>query len=67
MRTTIDIDEELLREAQRVTGIKKKRELVHEALREIVRKRKLRQLKGSLGRFDLDLDLKKLRELRKLG
>ena len=64
MRTTIDIDEALLIEAQKITGIKKKKDLVNEALREIIRRRRIERLRHSLGRMDLDLDLKKLKRLR---
>ena len=38
MRTNIVLDEELVREAVRLTGIATKRELVEVALRELVRK-----------------------------
>jgi Arc/MetJ family transcription regulator len=36
MRTNIEIDDEVMREAQRLTGIKTKREAVDLALRELV-------------------------------
>lgn len=36
MRTNIEIDDEVMREAQRLTGIKTKRETVDLALRELV-------------------------------
>jgi Arc/MetJ family transcription regulator len=36
MRTNIDIDDQVLREAQRLTGTKTKRETVDFALRELV-------------------------------
>lgn len=36
MRTNIDIDEDVLREAQRITGARTKRETVDLALRELV-------------------------------
>lgn len=38
MRTTMDIHDELLAEAIRATGIKEHTDLVHEGLRELVRR-----------------------------
>lgn len=37
MRTTLNLDDELLRKAQEDTGIKEKTALIHEALRRLVR------------------------------
>ncbi len=36
MRTTVNLDEELLREAQRLTGIKERTALIEEGLRALV-------------------------------
>lgn len=50
MRTNIVLDDELVREAQALSQIKTKRELIDTALREFVAHRKrldLRDLKGS--------------------
>jgi len=44
MRTNIVLDEELIREAVRLTGIATKRELVDVALRELVRSRRKNDL-----------------------
>ena len=44
MRTTIDINEELLLEAERLTSIRMKRKLVETALQELVRQARLKQL-----------------------
>jgi Arc/MetJ family transcription regulator len=51
MRTNIDLDDGLVAEARRLTGIKTKRELVHEALRvlvEIRRRKSLLDLRGKI-------------------
>ncbi len=64
MRINIDIDEELLQEAQQLLGIKTKKEIVNMALGELVanRKRKnIMDLKGTIEFFD-DYDHKQLRE-----
>ena len=42
MRTNIDIDDDLLAEAMRVTGLPTKKATVEEALRQIVRKEHLK-------------------------
>ncbi|MEP7009509.1 MAG: type II toxin-antitoxin system VapB family antitoxin [Acidobacteriota bacterium] len=63
MRTSIHIDDDLLAEAARLSGIKTKKDLVHEALRVFVasKKRKsLLDLKGRI-RFAPGYDHKALR------
>ena len=50
MRTNIDLDQNLVQEAQRLSQIKTKRALVHQALLEFVENRKrldLRELEGT--------------------
>jgi Arc/MetJ family transcription regulator len=50
MRTTINLDEELLIEAQRITGMKERTALIHEGLRALIQResaRRLAQLGGS--------------------
>jgi Arc/MetJ family transcription regulator len=64
MRTNIVIDDELVKEAMELTGIKTKRELVNLALQELVVNRKqkdLRDLKGII-LFDESFDYKAARE-----
>lgn len=66
MRTNIELDSELVREAQQLGGIKTKRAVVHEALLEYVAHRKrldLRELMGA-GLLDPDYDHKTLRTTR---
>ena len=63
MRTNIELDQELVREARRLSRIKTKRALVHQALLEFVENRKrldLRELEGS-NLLDPDYDHKELR------
>ncbi len=50
MRTTLNIDDELLGEAQRITGVAEKAALVREGLRALIEResaRRLAQLGGS--------------------
>ena len=66
MRTNIVIDDELLKEAFSVSNAKTKKDLIHEALKELIRLRKrkdLVELAGSV-RFHKNYDHKKLRRLR---
>lgn len=63
MRTNIVLDDALVKEAARLTGIKTKRELVHEALRQLVltqRRKRLSDLRGKI-HFAADYDYKKSR------
>lgn len=57
MRTTLDLPEELVEEARRLLGFKSKTDTVVLALRELVRRRRLDDLKALMGRVDLDIDL----------
>ena len=66
MRTNIVIDDALLAEAFAVSQAKTKKELVHEALRELVRLRKRKDLTELAGKiqFHKGFDHKKLRKIR---
>ena len=44
MRTTIDLDDELLAEAQRVTGTKGRTALIHEGLQALIERESARRL-----------------------
>ena len=67
MRTNIVLDDDLVDEALELTGIKTKRELVHEALRTLVKKYRRKNLLDIRGRieFDPDYDYKSLRQDRR--
>lgn len=56
MRTNIDIDDELIAEAARLTGIKTKKELVHQALKILIESKKRRSLLELVGKVELDPD-----------
>lgn len=57
MRTTLDIPEELIEEARDRLGFKSKTDTVVLALRELVRRQRLEELKSILGSVDLDVDV----------
>jgi Arc/MetJ family transcription regulator len=57
MRTTLDIPEELIEEARTRLGFKSKTDTVVLALRELVRRQRIDELKDLLGSVDLEIDL----------
>jgi Arc/MetJ family transcription regulator len=68
MRTTIDINEDLIRDVMRKAGVKTKKDAIVTALKDYLKRRKVEELKGLIGNyesFDLTLDdLKKMRDAR---
>lgn len=62
MRTNIVLDENLIEQARQLTGIKTKRELIHEALRMLIqlkRQNEVRNLRGKL-HWEGDLETQRL-------
>ena len=57
MRTTLDIPESLLSEAQHLLGVESKTQAVVLALQEVVRKRRIDELKSLFGAVRLEIDL----------
>jgi Arc/MetJ family transcription regulator len=57
MRTTLDLPEALVEEARSALGFTSKTDTVILALRELVRRRRIDELKALLGRVQLDVDL----------
>lgn len=68
MRTTIDIDEELINDVMKKAGVRTKKDAIVTALKDYLRHKKVEELKGLVGNydsFDLTLDdLKKMRDAR---
>jgi hypothetical protein len=62
MRTTLDLNEKLIRELMDVTSAKTKTDAIHQAASELIRRKKLNQLKCLSGKIRLDLDWKKLEQ-----
>ncbi|MDZ4792132.1 MAG: type II toxin-antitoxin system VapB family antitoxin [Hyphomicrobiales bacterium] len=52
MRTNIDIDDELVADAQKLTGLKTKKDVVDFALRELVRRRQKKNLLELAGEIE---------------
>ncbi len=64
MRTTLDLPDDLVEEARASLGFKSKTDTVVVALRELLRRRRLDELKSLLGRVRLDIDLPRSRRRR---
>ena len=67
MRRTVVIDDKLLEEARQVLGTRGVRDTVEAGLREAVRRRRLEELRRSLGKVELDLTSEELARLRDEG
>ncbi|MCH7764769.1 MAG: type II toxin-antitoxin system VapB family antitoxin [Candidatus Marinimicrobia bacterium] len=61
MRTTLDIPEDLVTEALKLTHSRTKTDLIKLALESIIKQNKILGLKKYRGKLDLDLDLNVLR------
>ena len=64
MRRTVVIEDTLLDDAKRLLGTSGIRDTVEEALREVIRRYRLEQLRKSLGTMDLGLTSEELTRLR---
>ncbi len=66
MRTNIVLDDDLVKEAVSLTGVRTKRELVNLALEELIRSRNKKDLFKLAGKLELseDFDHKALRNTR---
>lgn len=60
MRTTLDLNQHLIEQLMEATSAKTKTEAIHLAAQELIRRKKLDQLKGLSGKIRLDLDWKAL-------
>ena len=63
-KTTVFVDETLIKRALQVTNLKTKKEVIAAGLRELVRKKNQDLLQQELGSFDLDPSLKELKKRR---
>jgi len=61
MRTNIDIDDALLAEAMRLTGLTTKKATVEEALEALILQRRYRAMNDLFGKLPWDGDLDELR------
>lgn len=61
MRTTLDLPEDLLEEARRLLAYKSKTDTVVFSLRELVRRKRIEEIKSLAGRIRLDVDIDRSR------
>jgi len=64
MRTTLDLPEDLLKEAMRLSNARTKTGTVILSLQELINKRKIERLRELKGKLDLGVDLDALRRDR---
>lgn len=61
MKTSLDLPDELIKEAMQLTDVKTKNKVIVLALQELIKKNKVADLKSYKGTFDLDIDIDTLR------
>ncbi len=66
MRTTIDINDSLLREAWQLVRPRSKRELIEHSLHELIRREHLKRLAGRIGHTNM-ISRRELLRLRRRG
>ncbi len=64
MRTNIVIDESLMKKAMDYTGLRTKKDVVHFALEEIVRRKERKKILGLQGKVHWEGDLERMRRYR---
>jgi Arc/MetJ family transcription regulator len=57
MRTTLDLPADLIEEARKLLGFKSKTDTVVVSLRELVRRKRIEELKALMGKVDLEIDV----------
>ena len=67
MRTNIVLDDKLVSEALRITGIKTRRALVDYSLRELIRRKKQKDLTRLFGKIHWEGDLETTRQQRRFS
>ena len=61
MRTTLDIPEDLIEEARALLGFKSKTDTVIVSLRELIRRKRVEELKELMGSISLEIDIPRSR------
>ena len=64
MRTNIVLDDQLVEQARKLTGIKTKKELIHEALRMMIRLRQQGEIRSLRGKLKWEGNLDEQRQSR---
>lgn len=61
MRTTLDLPAELVEEAKKLLGFKSKTDVIIFSLRDLIRRKRVDELKSLMGSIRLNIDLDKSR------
>jgi len=61
MRTTLDLPEDLLKEAMKTTNINTKTSVIVFALEDLIRREKIKSIKNYHGKLKLNINLNQLR------
>ena len=61
MRTTLNLNDDLIAESLKLSGISNKTKVIEMALSDFVRKMKRKKIKELCGKVDLSVDIHKLR------
>ena len=64
MRTNIELNDRLIRKAQKLTGLKTKKAIVEEALRLLVSMQQQKRIRALRGKLEWQGDLNQMREKR---
>lgn len=57
MRTTLDLPNELVEEARKLLGFKSKTDTIVVSLQELIRRKRIEELKSLAGKIELEIDL----------
>jgi Arc/MetJ family transcription regulator len=63
-KTSVLVDETLIKNALKATHMKSKKEVIEAGLQELIRKKNREAFRSELGSFDLELSLEELIKLR---
>jgi Arc/MetJ family transcription regulator len=66
MRTTIDLPENLLEEARQLLGFKSKTDTIVVSLQELIRRKRIEELKKMAGSIKLEIDLDQSRRRKRV-
>ena len=72
MRTTLNLDDELVQELMKATQAKTKTDAIHQAISDMIRRKKIDKLKALSGKIRINLDWRKqedveIRQQKKLA
>ncbi|MGD2093192.1 MAG: type II toxin-antitoxin system VapB family antitoxin [Candidatus Aminicenantes bacterium] len=61
MRTTFNLDDELMQSIMKVSGMKNKTKIIHQALSEFLNKMVRENIKNAYGKLNFELDVREYR------